>query len=201
MKKAILLIAIVFSSLLLVSCGDKSYGSLEATGVTRIFVKEEEALELITNGQYGDTFKLTKQTTLLNDEVYFLVIRLDFISNIISDKKISPRFEAVIHIEGFEVLQSKTYETSSGKNTDVLSRLESGERESVSTSIFSLGTGKNNEMVYYVVVKFSPTLPENTDKFDSKVTISYNQIDKLDLFGVYQDGQNFTISVTKGEEE
>jgi hypothetical protein len=199
MIKLHIIILTLFLSISLPSCNKKyDYGNIEATNIRRIFVTENEGLPMINNENYRGLFDLDNQIVLLSDNVYFMAVEMTFISNIETKQDFSPRFDVIIEVENFNVLSSKTYEISSGKNIDIPVTLDDGSRSVVSTSTFSTSSGENLEVTYYAIMKLSPKLDNDLDEVDSRIIISFEPKDDFYITGMFQDGKTYTITI-KGE--
>lgn len=199
MKKLVIIIFSLIFIFFLTACDEKSLGDIEATNIRRRFVTEEQGLPLINEGDYRGFFRIENQLVLLTDVIYFMIIEMSFISNIESDKKFSPRFDAIIEIENFNVLSSKTYEVSSGENLELPMTQTDGVRVTKSTTTFSMSSEGSQERTFYVVVKLSPKLSDEIDTLDSKVVVSFTPKDKLNIYGTFQDGTTFTITIKKDD--
>jgi hypothetical protein len=193
-KKSILPITF---SLLLASCGPQS--NIEFLSIDRMFTLQSTGLPLATSGQLNAFFNLPSESLLYEDNNYFMVIK---ISANINNKVDSIRFSAIVEFSSLAVINARTVESSSGRNTEVSNTLSDGSKTITSTSNFTLSTGDNIERNYYILFEIRPNFNDiDEDSILVGVEVYFSlprdQSDQLNLIGDFQDGKVFSIPISK----
>lgn len=184
---------------------EPKYGTVVATNIEFMFLVEEEAEPLINTQKYDQLETLSPVTTVYTEESYFLVIILDFNTNINTGKleNYTPRFNAKIEVDNMNLFETTSWDANIGRQTTNFETNFDGTKKSVTTVTYSVPNGNNIARTYYLAFRFTPVLPEELTRFIVPVDVKYYEHPdykgEIGIRGGYQDGLLFNIPI-RGKE-